>query len=398
MRRGAGGAPVIAIGSTGTNWATARLLAAIATAPRGAVVLPGLDLLLDEESWQQIGNVHADEPGFGHPQAALRRLLPILGVTRDGVTELGHPTPALAARGKFLSQALRPADTTDHWRIYREHAAAGEIVTALEGVSLIEAADEREEALSLAIALRQVLETPAATAALVTPDRDLARRVGSELSRFGIEIDDSAGEPLSASPYGRLARLVALAASSELAAKDLVALLAHPMARFGLARAESSGSRHCSKSACCARSVCLAIFPTPAEAIAAARRAAADRSAHPAQKRISDADWERLEDLLARIQSALAPLTRLDGVHQLGEWIDAHRSALDAVTQGNARGEDVEASRLCFPSCAAALCPNCASVPRPTRYFWRKRRRKRFCGASVAHIRGSKFSAFSKPA
>ena len=34
-------------------------------------------------------------------------------------------------------------------------------------------------------------------AALITPDRNLARRVGAELARFGIEADDSAGTPLS---------------------------------------------------------------------------------------------------------------------------------------------------------------------------------------------------------
>ncbi len=39
--------PVIALGSTGSNVVTARLLAAIARAPQGAVVLPGLDQHLD---------------------------------------------------------------------------------------------------------------------------------------------------------------------------------------------------------------------------------------------------------------------------------------------------------------------------------------------------------------
>jgi ATP-dependent helicase/nuclease subunit B len=338
---GLSAAPVIAIGSTGTNRATARLLAAIAAAPQGAVVLPGLDLLLDEDSWQQIGNAQADEPGFGHPQAALRRLLPILGVNRDGVTELGHPAPARAVRDKFLSEALRPADTTDMWGLYRERAAVGEIATALGGVSLIEAADEREEALCLAIALRQVLETPAATGALVTPDRDFARRVGAELGRFGIEIDDSAGEPLSASPYGTLARLILLAASSGLAAKDVVALLVHPLTRLGLARAEVERLAPLFEIGLLRQIPQLAI--APAEAIAAARSAAADRFAHPAQKRITAEDWARLEDLLTRIQSALAPLLRLSGTHQLGAWIDAHRSALDTVTQGRAQSDDVEA-------------------------------------------------------
>jgi ATP-dependent helicase/nuclease subunit B len=341
-RIGAGRGPVIAIGSTGTNRATARLLAAIAAAPRGAVVLPGLDLLLDGDTWQRIADPQADEPGFAHPQAALRRLLPILGVNRDGVIELGQPSPARAARDRFLSEALRPADSTDLWRFYRERAAPGEIEIALTDVTLIEATDEREEALCLAIALRQVLETPAATAALVTPDRDLARRVGAELGRFGIEIDDSAGEPLSASPYGTLARLVVRAASGRFAGKDLVALLAHPLTRLGLARAEIERLAPLFDIGLLRQGRGLASFATPADAIGAARRAAADHFAHPAQKRIGEADWGKLEDLLARIQSALAPLTALGGAHGLAEWIDAHHSVLGQVTQADAHGEDFE--------------------------------------------------------
>ena len=50
MRRLAGSnQPVIAAGSTGSMPATAKLLAAIAQLPQGAVVLPGLDMGLDEE-------------------------------------------------------------------------------------------------------------------------------------------------------------------------------------------------------------------------------------------------------------------------------------------------------------------------------------------------------------
>ena len=45
---------VIAAGSTGSIPATAELIATIARLPHGAVVLPGLDTDLDEESWQLI--------------------------------------------------------------------------------------------------------------------------------------------------------------------------------------------------------------------------------------------------------------------------------------------------------------------------------------------------------
>jgi ATP-dependent helicase/nuclease subunit B len=59
--------PVIAAGSTGTVPATARLLQVIASLPNGAVVLPGLDLTLDDESWDRVGPEH--------PQAGMAALL-----------------------------------------------------------------------------------------------------------------------------------------------------------------------------------------------------------------------------------------------------------------------------------------------------------------------------------
>ena len=108
---------------------------------------------------------------------------------------LGEAAQSLAARDAFVSEALRPAESTGEWIDYRARVDAASLDAALEGVSLIEAADEREEALALAIAMRHVLETSGETAALVTPDRNLARRVRTELLRWGVDAEDSAGEP-----------------------------------------------------------------------------------------------------------------------------------------------------------------------------------------------------------
>ncbi len=360
------GGAVIAIGSTGTNRATARLLAAIARAPQGAVVLPGLDRELDDAAWRQIGidRHETQDPAFGHPQAALRRLLAVLKVTRDAVIELGAPGAALAARARFVSEALRPAETTEHWQDYRSATSEAEIEAALAGVTFIEAGDEREEALALAIGMRQILEEPGRTAALVTPDRDLARRVGAELTRFGIEVEDSAGEPLSASLYGVLARLVALCAASGLAAEDVIALLAHPLAHFGLPRAEIERLAPLFEIGLLRQDRAFTAFASAQDAIAAARHKASDRFAHPAQKQISDVDWTKLEDLIARLTDALAPLCALDGVHDLRAWIDAHRRALDFVTQSDDRapqGEDYEALHALFDELARCAQPKFTS-------------------------------------
>ena len=337
--------PVIAVGSTGTNRATARLLLAIARAPKGAVVLPGLDLDLDDRAWAMI----AGDPGqsiaasFTHPQAALSRLLGLLQVRREVVVSLGEAIPNLVMRGKFVSEALRPAESTGEWVAYRGSVDASD---ALHGVSLIEAADEREEALALAIAMRHVLETPCETAALVTPDRNLARRVRAELLRWGVDAEDSAGEPLSASPIGALARLAIACAASKMAAPDLAALLTHPLLRLGLSR-EDVARRAALLEIGMLRSAtaagCLAerIVGEPSALIVAARDEANGPFAHPAKKRISAEEWASLEDLLVRLGAQFAPLLNLRGKLTLDRWVAAHRDTIEAI----AGSEDHDADR-----------------------------------------------------
>ena len=92
-----------------------------------------------------------------------------------------------------------------------EHA--GLAAAGFAGVAIVEAVDEREEALAMAIALRETLEQPGHRAALATPDRVLAIRVAAELRRWNVAVEDSAGVPLSDSLAGRLARLAADAAA-----------------------------------------------------------------------------------------------------------------------------------------------------------------------------------------
>ncbi|WP_332685984.1 double-strand break repair protein AddB [Bosea sp. (in: a-proteobacteria)] len=232
QRLSAGGlsGPVIAAGSTGTVPATARLLAAIARLPNGAVVLPDLDETLPEPAWKAI----ASEPAPSHPQAALHHLLEVTGAGRDEVETLAPPAAGLAVRRDLLRQAMLPASVTDGWAGL---AAAPGAAGALVGLRVVEAADEREEALVAALALREALERPGERAALITPDRGLAERVAVELRRWGIVADDSAGLPLGRWPAGALLRLVLDAVASELAPASLVALLSHPLCRLGLPEA-----------------------------------------------------------------------------------------------------------------------------------------------------------------
>ena len=224
--------PVIAAGSTGTIPATARLLKLIASLPQGCVVLPGLDQTLDDASWTA---VHSEPT---HPQHALARLLDTLGVLRGEVIDWPESDSGDGAsagnRAALLTAALLPPAETHRWRELRGMLSGD----ALHGLQRIEAPGPREEALAIAVAMRETLETPGRTAALITPDRMLARRVAAELARYGITIDDSAGQPLLQTAPAVFLRLLAAAVAEDFAAVPLLALLKHPFCRLGMDRAD----------------------------------------------------------------------------------------------------------------------------------------------------------------
>jgi ATP-dependent helicase/nuclease subunit B len=136
------------------------------------------------------------------------------------------------AREMLLRETLRPAPTTDAWRAIADRNTDG-IRAGVEGLTLVTAADPAGEALAIALALREALEKPQCSAALVTPDRNLARRVAAELKRWNIQIDDSAGRPLGHTGAGAFLCLAAEAAGAQFAPVPLLALLKHPFATLG---------------------------------------------------------------------------------------------------------------------------------------------------------------------
>lgn len=228
--------PVIAAGSTGSIPATADLLAVIARLPAGAVVLPGLDTAMDAQTLAALTAPGIRPALLGHPQYGLVKFLHRLGMVPSDVEELGAPPPSLRLRGQVLREAMRPADTTELWTETRQAIADGEVAEAFEHVTLVEAANEREEAVAIAVALRIAVEDSGRRAALVTGDRALARRVASELKRFGIVADDSGGSPLSDSPPATLLRLMLETAFRPGDPVALLSLLKHPLLCAGLDR------------------------------------------------------------------------------------------------------------------------------------------------------------------
>jgi ATP-dependent helicase/nuclease subunit B len=224
---------VIAAGSTGSIPATARLLSSIARLPRGAVVLPGFDTRLSAGTLAALREPDTDATLPGHPQFGMVQLLNRMKADPGAVISLSTELPAsLTARRRLISDALLPARDTSKW------AGGGPEPGALLGIGLIEAGNEREEALAIATAMRGALETRDETVALVTPDRALARRVAVELHRFGVLADDSGGVALADTKAGSF---LLCAADAFLGAGDAVALLSllkHPLFRLGRPRAD----------------------------------------------------------------------------------------------------------------------------------------------------------------
>ena len=336
--------PVIAAGSTGSIPATADLLRAIAHMENGVVILPGLDRDIPDEVWQKIDlpDNERDESGTapGHPQFGLKRLLGVFGIAREHIRQIGgidDTTIGYARiRERIVSTALLPADATGLWKEMIEQFNLEQRDKAFASVSLVEASNEREEALAIALALREKLESKSATAALVTPDRNLARRVAVELRRFGLDVDDSAGQPLRNRPHGTFARLVLQVAYQDADPAAVASLIKHPLAFFG---GDHVRTRYAARML---ELIALrgAIVPVKNGEFVNAVDAAAEKigasKAHisPSVRRLCEEDWAEARWLAARLDAIFGSLAA--GTKTLTE-LTAETTALieDCGTDGD---------------------------------------------------------------
>jgi ATP-dependent helicase/nuclease subunit B len=317
--------PVIAAGSTGSIPATADLLACVAGLDHGAVVLPGLDMDATDEAWKALKD--------HHPQFGMARLLTHFGIGRTDVQPWQAPRfdTASPARTRLIQAALTPAGTEAPSLPDTE-----ETETALKGVTRIPCPTPREEAAVIALILRQTLETPGKTAALVTPDRGLARRIAAELARWNIDIDDSAGVPLAQTPPGAFLRLTARMIADEMAPPSLLAALKHPLAAGGGPAAALRNS---------VRSLEIAVLrgPRPAPGIDGLLAAIdADRTLSKKKNRESA---DRLRAFVNGLADIFSPLMDvMDGApHSLAEMAAAHVRMAEALAD---TGEGDGAARI----------------------------------------------------
>jgi len=322
---------VIAAGSTGSIPATAELLATIAKLPHGALVLPGLDTDLDDATWSMI--VDDAEHSHGHPQFAMAALLKRIGLARAGVETLAPPKAH--GRERLASEALRPAATSELWKDRLADAGFGKHAdTAMQNIAVIEAGNAEEEALTIAVALREALEDPEKTAALVTPDVALGRRVMSALARWQVPVDDSRGVSLADTPEGVFARLAAQTALDGVAPVPLLALLKHPSAKFdavgiaALERAILHGPRP--KHGTAGLNDALGALRVEI----ARHRAKEESSLHHSDLRLllTDAELDGAAALITQLKTALAPLENLPrSTHTIAAVAARHQKVIEAL-------------------------------------------------------------------
>jgi len=228
--------PVVIAGSTGSLRATRRLMRLVASLPKGMVILPGFQATDNDETWASI-----DEQ---HPQYAMKLLIDGLGVDRGTIRNfvsdvVGEPQKDTLrlARTRVLEEALVPASRTADWlkRIEKLETDFGKVIfdDAVEGLSLIEARSDAEEALAIALILRETLEDPSKTAALVTPDQNLARRVRARLDRWDVQVDMSQGEPLAETDIGVFLEAVLDVSQKPDGALEKAVLFGHGLTSLG---------------------------------------------------------------------------------------------------------------------------------------------------------------------
>ncbi len=349
---------VIVAGVTGSIPATAELMRAVAALPNGAIVLPNLDVTLDDNSWQLIrpepDGDESDgerrraksEPHPEHPQFGLKVLLDRLGIRREDVAVLPGAELSIEERDRlvFISEAMRPAATTAHWHTYAETVDRGALTQALAGVNLVDAPTAQDEAEAVALILRDALETPGQTAALISPDRLLARRVATRLESWGIRVDDSAGRPFAKTVPGAFLDLAIEAMHRNFAPAELIALLKHPLTRLGLGAFKVRRA---------ARALELAAFRTDYFGIgiegveAALNEAQLDVTARErrerAVQRLWDEDWDDARDLIQRLKRAYEPLVALYESREpvtLRDLATAHVAVSETLAAIPAQSED----------------------------------------------------------
>lgn len=219
--------PVIIAGSTGSVGSTQLFMQKVASLPQGALVLPCLDFDLPPNVWEGMGG---KLPHVDHPQYRLYKLATNLGISPWDIP-LWNPQATLnRPRNNLISLALRPAPVTNQWK--SDGPKLTNLSDATKGITIVEAPSARMEAVIIALQMRKALQDRK-SAALVTPDSSLVRKVKGSLRKWGIDPQDLRGEPFLRSSHGNFLLSIANLMGEETGPEEFLSLLKHPLTNSG---------------------------------------------------------------------------------------------------------------------------------------------------------------------
>lgn len=194
---------VVMAGFDNTLPSFAHLAKAVNSLKNGFIFLQGLNTSLSSKDLQGLP-IH-------HLQMLYQRLFKLLNKEPKEAKNLLPPL----AKEQFLTHALLQENIKEPF--------------PLDFITRIKTDNTEEEAYTCALLLRQVLETPNKKAVLITNDRNLSRRIIMYMKKFNVELDDSAGFPLSKTKLGSYLSLIAQYAIDPLNHKLFLSLLKHPL-------------------------------------------------------------------------------------------------------------------------------------------------------------------------
>lgn len=301
---------MLAAGSTASQPATAEWLRAISLLPQGIVVLPGLDQELEEQSWVNL------EPS--HPQYHMAQFLKRCQMGREQVEEWAPASSATfaASRNKIISEIMRPAASADQWRHLVPDNFGADV---WHGLSRIDAKNDQQEAVAAALLIRAKLQEPDRRVALVTPSRSMAKRVTAQLTRWNINVDDSAGQRLLDTPIGSYLALLLGLLKVHCRPSDVMAFFKHPLTGLGQARGTFLDSARRLEEGFFRKKICGQTLSSWLQAMEGE-----DKLKEPAQ-------------LLVALQVLLAPMRAPD----LNTMADFCNRLLKAAQNGLADGQDL---------------------------------------------------------
>lgn len=218
---------IFVAGSTGSLVPISYMINAISEMENGYVILPHLDRVLSDTDFSKVGQ--------NHPQYGIKNLLLKMGVKRSEVVDLEpSSTQTIASKDREIlsSYIMLNSALDDTWQ---NMPVVSQDV--LDGVSKIVLKTDSDETLAISLCLKKMVEDGKKTL-LITPDRKIAKSVASELKRWNIIVDDSAGISASEIDTGNYMILLLNAIIDKYPPFEMLSVLKHKFTHLGYSKKE----------------------------------------------------------------------------------------------------------------------------------------------------------------